>query len=105
MNSIEQRAMRAQALWASGRAQQAAGRLDQAHAQFREAHDLVVDCPRLHQTAHQHLRALNGQRRAWRELGTDLFLLGFARLGVFELVALLMKRQVLGGLLCDRKAT
>jgi hypothetical protein len=92
----------AHAAWQQGLEAEQAGRLDEACAHFRRAHDLVVDCPRLHQQAHVHLRRLNVQRRAWRELATDLFLLTLAPLAIFEIVAFLMTRQVLGGVICAR---
>jgi hypothetical protein len=95
-------AAQAEAAWQQGLAHEQAGRLDLAYCHFRLAHDLVVDCPRLHQVAHQHLRRLNLQRRAWRELLTDVLLLGLAPLAIFEAVAFLMKRQVLGGAVCAR---
>jgi hypothetical protein len=102
MNDIADIARQAEAAWHRGQQAERAGRLQEAHGQFRLAHDLVVDCPRLHHVAHQHLRRLNARRHAWRELATDLILLGLAPLAIFELVAFLMKRQVLGGLICAR---
>jgi hypothetical protein len=95
-------AQQAEAAWQRGLHSQNAGRLEEAHGHFRQAHDLVVDCPRLHQRAHQHLRKLNVERRAWGELLTDLVLLGLAPLAIFEIVALVMKRQVRGGAICAR---
>jgi hypothetical protein len=95
-------AQQAEAAWQRGLRSQHAGRLEEAYGHFRQAHDLVVDCPRLHQRAHQHLRKLNVERRAWGELLTDLVLLGLAPLAIFEIVAYVMKRQVLGGAICAR---
>ncbi len=102
MNSSHDIARQAEAAWQQGLLDEQAGRLDAAYAHYRLAHDLVVDCPRLHEVAHEHLKRLNTRRRAWRELMTDLVLLGLAPLGVFEGVAWLMKRQVLGGVICAR---
>jgi hypothetical protein len=102
MSSSTELANQAHAAWQLGQQAEQAGRLDEAYAHFRQAHDLVVDCPRLHQTAHRHLRRLNLQRRAYGELFTDLILLGLAPLAIFEIVAFVMKRQVLGGALCAR---
>jgi len=102
MTSPQDIARQAEAAWQLGLHEEQAGRLDAAYEHFRQAHDLVVDCPRLHEKAHQHLRRLNTRRQAWRELLTDLFLLGLAPVGVFEIVAWMMKRQVLGGEWCAR---
>jgi hypothetical protein len=105
MTSIDNRAQQAQAAWAKGQAFEASGRLEAAHACYRDAHDLVVDCPKMHRMAHQHLKRLNTRRGSYRELMTDLVLLGLAPLGVFEAVAYLMKGQVLGSVLCARRQT
>ncbi|CAH0355568.1 hypothetical protein [Aquabacterium sp. CECT 9606] len=102
MTSIEDIAHQAEAAWQLGMQDEQAGRMEAAHAHFRRAHDLVVDCPRLHHTAHVHLRRLNIKRRAYRDLLTDVLLLGLAPLAIFEIVAFLMKRQVLGGTICAR---
>ena len=102
MSDIIDIARQAEAAWQLGMRHEQAGRLDEALLAFRQAHDLVVDCPRLHQRAHRHLRRLNLRRRAWRDLMTDVFLLGLAPLAIFEIVAYLMKRHVLGGVICAR---
>jgi hypothetical protein len=103
MTNITDMARQAEAAWQLGLLEEQAGRLDEAHVHVRRAHDLVVDCPRLHHTAHQHLRRLNIKRHAYRELLTDLFLLGLAPLAIFEIVAFLMKQQVLVGAICARE--
>jgi hypothetical protein len=95
-------ARQADAAWQQALKDEQAGRLDEAYAALRRIHDLVVDCPRLHHMAHQHLRRVNIKRRAWRELFTDLVLLALAPLAIFEIVAFMMKRQVLGGVVCAR---
>ncbi len=97
-------ALLVEAEWQQGMRDEQEGRLDEAWAHFRRAHDLVVDCPRLHQVAHRHLLRLNRQRRAWRELMTDVLLLGLAPLSIFEVLAYMMKRQVLGGAICARNS-
>ena len=102
MSDIIDIARQAEAAWQLGMRRERAGRLDEASLAFRQAHDLVVDCPRLHQLTHRHLHRLNLRRRAWRDLMTDVFLLGLAPLAMFEIVAYLMKRQVLGGVICAR---
>lgn len=95
-------ARQAEAEWARGEHCERAGQLDAAYRHFRAAHDLVVDCPRLHQQAHRHLLRINLQRRGWRELLTDVVLLSLAPLWIFEVVAYAMKKQVLGGQVCRR---
>jgi hypothetical protein len=102
MEPFENRNKHSQQALQEGLLEERNGNLQAAYEYFRIAHDLVVDCPRLHQMAHQHLRRVNTKRRNYRELVTDLFLLGFARLGIFELVAFMMKKQVLGGIICRR---
>lgn len=99
---IDDIARQAEAAWQSGLQCECTGQLDAAHQHFRHAHDLVVDCPRLHQQAHRHLLRVNLRRQAWREVLTDVVLLGLAPLWVFELVAYAMKKQVLGGSICAR---
>jgi len=105
MTSIDNRAQQAQAAWAQGQAFEASGHLEAAHACFRDAHDLVVDCPKMHRMAHQHLKRINTLRSSYRELMADLVLLSLAPLGVFEVVAYLMKGQVLASVLCARRQT
>lgn len=99
---IDDIARQAQVAWQHGLQCERTGQLDAAHQHFRHAHDLVVDCPRLHQQAHRHLLRVNLRRKAWRELLTDVVLLGLAPLWVFELVAYAMRKQVLGGSICAR---
>lgn len=102
METFKERHERAQEAWRAGLLQEASGDVAAAYGNFRVAHDLVVDCPRLHQAAHRHLRRINAKRRSYRELATDMFLLGLAGVGSFELVALLMQGRVLGGRVCRR---
>lgn len=104
MKAFDQRNILVQEAWHEGLIHEERGDLDAAYESFRVAHDLVVDCPRLHQVAHRHLSRINARRRSYRELATDLFLLGLAGAGSFELVAFLLKGQVLGGLVCGRGA-
>jgi hypothetical protein len=99
-SSIADIAKQAEAAWQLGMQDEQSNRLEEAYVHFRKAHDLVVDCPRLHHAAHLHMRRLNLKRRAYRELLTDVVLLGLAPLAIFEIVAFLMKRQVLGGVIC-----
>ena len=103
MKTFDRRNEDAQIALREGIAHEGSGDLQAAYESFRLAHDLVVDCPQLHKEAHQHLRRVNLKRRSYRELATDLFLLGLAPVFIFELVAFMMKGQVLGGVICGRR--
>jgi len=103
MNTIQSRAAEAETAWREGAQHAQRGDLEAAYQAYRTAHDLVVDCPRLHQRAHRQLRQLNWQRRSYRELAIDQLLLGFAPIGIFEIVAYLMTGQVLGSVMCSRR--
>jgi len=103
METFVRRNEDAQSALREGLMHESSGRLQAAYQSFRVAHDLVVDCPQLHKEAHQHLRRVNVKRRSYRELATDLFLLGLAPVFIFELVAFMMKGQVLGGIVCGRR--
>lgn len=103
METIEARVHEAKAAWLKGLSLERSGDLTAAYVCYRAAHDLVVDCPQMHMTAHRHLKRINLKRRDYRELLTDVFLLGFSSIGVFELVAYLMKGKVLGSVLCTRR--
>jgi len=100
--TTDERIQHAETAWQQGRLCEDRGDLAGAHRHYRVAHDLVVDCPRLHQRAHEHLQRVNWQRHAWREWLTDQFLLKLAPVAAFEIVAFLMTRQVLGGKVCAR---
>ena len=50
------REAKAQRLWEQGLAAEAEEDLAEAYTLFTEAHDLIMDCPRLHEHAHHQLR-------------------------------------------------
>ena len=104
MASIEERIAKAEALWHSGA--QAELTLDHALAYrlYTEAHDAIMDCPRLHQDAHVRLRRVNLKLGHYRELLGDWFLHMFAPLGVFELVAYFARSDGASSALCKRNA-
>lgn len=104
MDSIEKRSEKADQLWASAALAESAGEYAEAYALCTEAHDLIMDCARLHQLAHVHLRRVNLKCGNYAELATDWLLHIFAPLGVFELVSYFSKTDAFGTLFCKRGA-
>src|SRR5262245_61351544 len=102
MNTIEERARIADQLWASATRAEALGNYLQAYDLHTEAHDLIMDCARLHQVAHVHLRRVNLKIGNYGELATDWLLHLFSPLGVFELVSYFSKTGTFGTLFCKR---
>ena len=100
--AIEIRAEAAEKLWAQGFACEARGELQQAYELFTEAHDLILDCARLHQYAHEQLRRVNWAMGNYGELVTDWALHFFAPLGVFGMVSYFSKRGTFGSEFCRR---
>jgi hypothetical protein len=103
MDTIKDSVRAANAAWIRGQDLERSGDLLAAHACYRLAHDLVVDCPKMHAKAHRRLKQINLKRRSYRALSTDLLLLGLSPVGIFELIAYLMKGHVIGSVLCQRK--
>lgn len=101
--AIKDRALAAEGKWKLAQEFEQGGELDAAYATYTEAHDLVIDCPRLHWRSHQHLARINWKRRNIKELIEDRLLLSVAPLGIFVLIAYLLKKQVLGEELCKGK--
>ena len=99
---IEIRAEQAKTLWREGSAAEEQAQFDQAYALYTEAHDLIMDCARMHQQAHEHLRRVNLRLGNYGELATDYLLHLFAPLGVFELVSYFSKTDAHGSDLCKR---
>lgn len=97
---ITDRADAARANWDAGRQLEAQGLFDEAYLKYTAAHDLLIDCPRMHWHAHQHLARINWKRRNIGELIEDRLLLCFAPLGIFVLIAWLLKRNVLTESFC-----
>ena len=102
MDDTTHRLQACQTALAEGRALAQQQRWAEAHERYRAAHDLAVDCTRLHELAHRHLQQVNWQRRQLKEWAIDTTLLVLSPLKSFELVAFFMKRQVLGGQVCAR---
>lgn len=102
MQDLQTRIIEADRLWAAGDAALAAGETQRAYDDYTAAHDLVLDCPRLHRQAHRQLRRVTRQRRPRGEYYTDSALLLLAPLGVFELIAWALRSKVAGMQACRR---
>jgi len=105
MSTIESRVRDAGALWQQGDALLAAGDGAAAYRAYTQAHDLITDCPRLHETAHRKLRQVSRQHGHRGEIITDTVLVWLAPLRVFELIALAMRSRVAAEALCRRPST
>lgn len=100
MEDFEARQARALALWKAGDACIRSGDRAGAYAQFTAAHDLIMDCPRLHLEAHRQLRQVTRFHRDPREFWTDTLLVWLAPLGIFEALAFAMRSKVWRVALC-----
>jgi hypothetical protein len=78
------------------------GDYSQAYELHTQAHDLIMDCARLHHAAHVHLRRVNFEIGNYGELLTGWLLHIFAPLGVFEVVSYFSKTGVLESDFCKR---
>ncbi len=94
----------AEALWQQGDALLAAADGAAAYRAYTAAHDLILDCPRLHLRAHQKLRQVTREHGERGELITDTLLLWLAPLGVFELIAWAVRSSVKADAACRRSA-
>lgn len=103
METIEIRAKQAEQLWLEGTRFEEADQFQKAYELYTEAHDLVIDCARLHQKAHVKLRRVNLKMGHYRELITDWALQVFAPLKVFEVVSYFAKSDGYYASLCRRK--
>jgi hypothetical protein len=102
MESIERRSEKANCLWSNALNAESLGDYAKAYGLHTEAHDLIMDCARLHQKAHVHLRRVNLKLGHYGELTTDWLLHLFAPLGVFELVSYFAKSGAFGSEFCKR---
>lgn len=102
MMSIEQRITGAEMLWDEGMQAEGLANYQLAYELYTQAHDSIMDCARLHQQAHQHLRRVNLKLGNYGEWITDWLLHFFAPLGVFELVSWFSKTDAFGSILCKR---
>ena len=102
MESINTRIQAAESLWLLGEEAEHLENYSLAHQRYTEAHDIIMDCARLHQLSHEKLRRVNWKLGNYGELVTDWLLHIFAPLGVFELVSRLSKTEAIGALICKR---
>ena len=91
MNSLEVRAGQAARLWAKGDAAMAAADHAQAYSLYTQAHDLIMDSPRLHLQAHRKLGSVTRFHANRWEYYTDVGLVFLAPAGVFHLIALVLR--------------
>ena len=94
MDDFDARQARALALWNKGQACVEAGDRAEAYLHFTEAHDLIMDCPRLHLEAHRQLREVTRFHADKREFLTDVILIWLAPFGIFEALAVAMRSKV-----------
>jgi hypothetical protein len=94
MDDIDTRAANAGSLWTRGDQAMAKGDRDLAYRLYTEAHDLVVDCARLHIRAHQKLQSVTRFHASRKEYITDRVLLALAPFGLFELIAFYFRSRV-----------
>jgi len=104
MESIEKRIEIAGQKWMQAKSAEDTGDFQLAYNRYTVAHDIIMDCARLHQRAHEYLRRINWKMGNYGELVTDWMLHLFAPLGVFELVSCLSKNGTFGSLICKRTA-
>ncbi|HSW13217.1 MAG TPA: hypothetical protein VLI06_10295 [Solimonas sp.] len=102
LQDLDSRAAQAGHLWQQGDAARDTGDIEAAWRLYTEAHDQVMDCPRLHLEAHRRLRTVTRLRRPRGEYYTDSLLVALAPFGVFELIALALRSRVGRAALCRR---
>ena len=74
----------------------------QAYSLMTDAHDLVIDCPKQHALMHDELLRINWKIGNYGELMGDCFLAVFKPLGVFEVLAYVLKHQIIDDERCRR---
>lgn len=99
---IEVRAEQAEQLWQNGKQCEEQGDYKKAYELFTEAHDLILDCARLHQYAHQQLKRINKKTKNYSEWIEDTLLLKAAPLGVFDIVSFFARSGSFGLEFCKR---
>ncbi|HEY9547476.1 MAG TPA: hypothetical protein VIR56_15800, partial [Solimonas sp.] len=87
MQTIETRILEAEALWRRGDALVDTGDGAAAYAVYTQAHDLIMDCPSLHERAHRKLQRVSARHGHRGEILIDKLLVWLAPLGVFEAIA------------------
>lgn len=81
MQTIDVRMLEAEQLWRDGDALVAAGDGVAAYRLYTQAHDLIMDCPSLHERAHRKLQGVSAQHGHRGEIIIDKLLVWLAPLG------------------------
>ena len=97
------RMLEADALWRRGDALREAGDGAGAYRLYTEAHDLIMDCPSLHERAHRKLGLVSARHGHRGEIAIDRLLVWLAPLGVFEAIAMAQRSSVAFAAACRRK--
>lgn len=103
MQTIDVRMLEAEQLWRDGDALVAAGDGVAAYRLYTQAHDLIMDCPSLHERAHRKLQGVSAQHGHRGEIIIDKLLVWLAPLGVFELIAMAQRSSVTFVAACRRR--
>lgn len=99
---IETRMLDAESLWRRGDALLDAGDGARAYALYTQAHDLIMDCPWLHERAHRKLRRVSARHGHRGEVAIDTLLVWLAPLGVFEAIAMAQRSGTRLLAICQR---
>ncbi|NGY05714.1 hypothetical protein [Solimonas terrae] len=97
------RMLEAEALWRQGDARVTAGEGAEAYRLYTQAHDLIMDCPSLHERAHRKLARVSARHGHRGEIIIDKLLVWLAPLGVFEAIAAAQRSTVAGLAACRRR--
>ncbi|NKF20839.1 hypothetical protein [Solimonas marina] len=100
---LEQRMLEADRLWRRGDAFVEAGDGAAAYRLYTEAHDLIMDCPSLHERAHRKLARVSARHGHRGEIVVDKLLAWLAPLGVFEAIAMAQRSSVTFAAACRRR--
>ncbi|OUS31921.1 hypothetical protein A9Q99_02175 [Gammaproteobacteria bacterium 45_16_T64] len=100
---FEWRRDRAQALTVEASAAERRGMLGVAYQKLTDAHDLVVDCPRMHGLAHDELRRVNRKMGNYGELAGDWFLYFARPFGIFTVLAYALRRNLVDVDICRHR--
>ncbi len=87
MATLAERKQRAEKLWRQGDLALAATNRERAYKLYTEAHDAIVDEPKMHCAAHRKLRKVTRHHTDKREFITDTLLVWLAPVGIFRLIA------------------
>lgn len=101
--NITARMLDAEALWREADALHAAGDGAAAYRLYTRAHDLIMDCPFLHERAHRKLARVSARHGHRGEIIIDRLLVWLAPLGVFEAIAMAQRSSVTFAAACRRR--